>query len=169
MKPFDAPLQLANENSAKALETLRQTLEKEGWRPERFPDRPIYRLDFSIPQGILITYAQIRDDVQQFSFYVLAPFQTPDHRRVAMAEFLTRVNYGLWIGNFELDFGDGEIRYKSSIDFEGTQLNTELIRNAVYPALDTMRTYLPGLIEVIKGQTPLEAFLEIDGDSCAVG
>lgn len=30
------------------------------------------------------------------------------------AEFLTRANYGLVFGNFEMDMHDGEIRYKPS-------------------------------------------------------
>jgi len=33
-------------------------------------------------------------------------------------EFLTRANYGLNIGNFEMDFQDGEIRFKTAIDVE---------------------------------------------------
>ena len=46
----------------------------------------------------------------------------PEEMRVPMAEFLTRANYGLRIGNFEMDFEDGEVRYKSSVDFEGIEL-----------------------------------------------
>ena len=45
----------------------------------------------------------------------------------AIAEFLTRTNYSMIIGNFELDFADGEIRYKTSIDVQGDFLRFELI------------------------------------------
>ena len=30
-----------------------------------------------------------------------------------MAEFLTRANFGLKIGKFELDYNDGEVRYQA--------------------------------------------------------
>ena len=33
-----------------------------------------------------------------------------------VCEYLTRANYGLTVGNFELDHRDGEIRYKVSIN-----------------------------------------------------
>ena len=35
--------------------------------------------------------------------------------RVAAAEFEPRANFGLDIGNLELDMTDGEVRYKSSL------------------------------------------------------
>jgi hypothetical protein len=36
--------------------------------------------------------------------------QRARRERAPPAEFITRANYGLIIGNFELDFEDGEIR-----------------------------------------------------------
>ena len=42
---------------------------------------------------------------------------------------------------------DGEVRYKSSIDFEGAELTPSLIRNTIYPAVQTMDRYLPGISE----------------------
>jgi hypothetical protein len=49
-----------------------------------------------------------------------------------VAEFLTRANSGMVIGNFELDFADGEIRYKTSIDVEGDKLSYAIIKRLVY-------------------------------------
>jgi hypothetical protein len=82
-----------------------------------------------------------------------------------VAEFITRTNYGLRIGNFEMDFQDGEVRYKSSLDFEGSTLTPEWIQHAVYPAVQTMDRYLPALMKVIDGSlSPLEAVEEIESD-----
>jgi hypothetical protein len=94
----------------------------------------------------------------------MAPIKAAEEVRPAVAEFLTRANYGLYIGNFELDYADGEIRYKSSIDFEGVPLSVELIRNTLYPALQLMDRYLPGLMKVAyAGMVPAEAINEIEG------
>ena len=40
------------------------------------------------------------------------PVKAPEEKRGAVAAFLTRANYGLILGSFELDFDDGEIRFK---------------------------------------------------------
>jgi hypothetical protein len=71
----------------------------------------------------------------------------------------------LRIGNFEMDYSDGEVRYKSSLDFEGEPLTTPLIKNAIYPAVQTMDRYLPGLMSVVYGdKSPSEAITEIEGE-----
>ena len=64
-----------------------------------------------------------------------------------------------------MDFNDGEIRYKSSLDFEDETLTPQLIKLAVYPAVQTLDRYLPGLMAVIYGgKTPAEAVAEIEGN-----
>ena len=47
--------------------------------------------------------------------YHTAPIKAPLEQRTAISEFITRANYGLTNGNFEMDFSDGELRYKTTI------------------------------------------------------
>ena len=45
------------------------------------------------------------------SFYIYASYPEPaDKCLAAMAEFITRANFGLKLGNFELDYESGEVR-----------------------------------------------------------
>lgn len=146
-------------NAVQAFTTLEQFLHENQWRPQRVDAQYMYRLIYSERNEQFTCYAQIRLEVEQFAFYVIAPLQTPESARPVMAEFLTRVNYGLWIGNFEMDWKDGEVRYKSSLDFEGVPLTPQLIRNAIQPAVRTMSCYLPGLTNIAReGKSPAEAF-----------
>jgi len=105
--------------------------------------------------------ARVRGDFDQLVIYVFAPLPAPAENRQAVAEFVTRANYGMRIGNFELDFADGEVRYKSSVDFEGVGLAPIMVRNAIYPAAQTMDRYFPGLIAVIAGARPPQAAVEM--------
>ncbi len=41
------------------------------------------------------------------------PIFAPVYRRAEVCEALTRANYGLWMGAFEMDLSDGEIRFPS--------------------------------------------------------
>lgn len=152
-------------NSLTAFETLGQFLEEDGWHPQQLEGQHIFRMAFAGRNGQTICYAQIRMDLEQFLFYVMAPIQASEDTRTAVAEYTTRANYGMRIGNFEMDFSDGEVRYKSSIDFEASTLTPELIRSAIYAAVDTMDRYLPGLLAVIYGGLPpAVAIAEIEGD-----
>jgi len=92
-------------------------------------------------------------------------FKTPEGKRHAVAEYTTRANYGLRIGNFEVDYSDGEVRYKGSLDFEGEKLSFSLIRNVIYPSVQTMDRYLTGLLGVMYGsKTAEEAIGEVEGE-----
>jgi hypothetical protein len=153
-----------NENGLQAFETLGQFLEEDGWYPQQLEGKTIYRMGFSGKNGQITCLAQIRVDSEQFLFYAIAPIKVPEELRLATAEFTTRANYGMRIGNFEMDFNDGEIRYKSSLDFKDETLTPQLIKLAIYPAVQTLDRYLPGLMTVIHGgKTPAEAVAEIEG------
>ena len=92
-----------------------------------------------------------------------------------LADFLTGANYGLYIGNFEMDFNDGEVRFKTSIDVEGNksvaeegkepaELSFALMKRMVYDNVGVMDKYLPGVMSVIYGgASPTEAIAKVEG------
>ena len=140
-------------------------MEEDGWHPQQLEGRTIYRMGFSGQNAQVACYAQVVVDQELCLFYAMAPFKVPEDARMAAAEFITRANYGMRIGNFELDFRDGEVRYKTSFDFEGATLTPELIKQAIYPAVLTIDRYMPGLMGVAHGgRDPAEAIAEIEGE-----
>jgi hypothetical protein len=153
----------AKKNADLAFRTLGEWLEQDGWHPDRIEGLHAYRTGFAGEHARVVCIAEIRMQLQQFLFYALVPNKVPEDRRVPVSEALTRANWGLRIGNFELDFGDGEVRYKSSVDFEGELLTPSLIRNAIYPAVETLDHYLPAIMAVAYGgKDPAEAIEEIE-------
>ena len=152
-----------SETGVRAFEAVGKFMEEDGWHPQPLDENFVYRAYFVGHNGEVTCFAQVRPDLEQFIFYVVMPVRVPANMRVTVAEYITRANYGLRIGNFEMDFDDGEVRYKSSLDFEGVELTTGLIRNAIYPAVQTMDRYLPGLLSVIfGGKSAEEAILAIE-------
>lgn len=160
----DADLEIEDSDAGlQAFEVVGKFMEDDGWHPQRIDDNHVYRSYFVGSNGEVTCFAQVRVDLEQLIFYVVMPMRVPAELRASVAEFVTRANYGLRIGNFEMDFDDGEVRYKSSLDFEGITLVPELIRNAFYPAVQTMDHYLPGILSVIYGgKSPEEAIAGIE-------
>ena len=84
-------------------------------------------------------------------------------KRTAVAEFITRANYGMRVGNFEMDFNDGEVRFKISVDVDNHELTQALVSNHVYANVWTMDRYLPGLFAVVYSDiSPLEALEKVE-------
>ena len=101
----------------------------------------------------------VHDD--QYMVYAIAPIgadQNDRNQLQDMAEFLTRANYGLKNGNFELDFRDGEIRFKSFVDCDGVIPSIEVIRNSIYIPAMMYERYGEGIVGIIfGGMDPEEA------------
>jgi hypothetical protein len=79
----------------------------------------------------------------------------PEARRPAVAEFITRINFGLVSGNFEMDWADGEVRFKTGMELTGVTPTTELVAALVQPNLSAVLRYLPGLLMVIRNEADL--------------
>lgn len=144
--------------------TLIEFFEEDDWDFTWVEGLSVLNVDFSGKHGTWTCYAQARELQQQFVFYSVCPVKVPEDRRAALAEFITRANYGLILGNFELDYSDGEIRYKTSSDVEGSTLTHAMIRQMVYANVLIMDRYLPGIMNVIYGsQSPADAIHSIEG------
>ena len=75
-----------------------------------------------------------------------------DKDSVAKAsEYLTRVNYGLRNGNFELDFRDGEIRYKVFCRSGDITLSDRQITDSFVLPIVEFDTYGNDLLAVLFG------------------
>lgn len=138
--------------------------EEDDWPFVQIEEEPLLQMVFQGENGKWTCYAKARDDQEQFVFYSVCSVNAPENKRLAVAEFLTRANSGMIIGNFEMDFEDGEIRYKTSIDVEGDSLSSALIKRLVYANVMMMDAYLPGIMSVIYGDvSPEDAIAQIEG------
>lgn len=136
---------------------------KSGWLFSQFAEEPVLYITYQGKNGRWNCSAKAREQQQQFVFYSVCPVTVPKSQRQAIAEFIAMANYDMIIGNFELDFRDGEIRYKTSIDVEGDRLSFACINNLVYANVNMMDKYLPGIMSVIAGDVlPTSAINQIE-------
>lgn len=143
------------------LDTVAAFFDQENWPYGRIAQKSALKFAFSGEQGRWNGYAKTDESHRQVIFYSFCPLQAPAERRLAVAEFLTRANYGLIIGNFELDFSDGEIRYKTSLDVEADRLTPALVKQLVYANMFTFDKYLPGILAVMEGVSSPEDAIAI--------
>ncbi len=121
------------------------------WPFAKIKGEPVLRMMFESKNGKWTCYAKARPEQAQFVFYSICPVNIPENKRLAIAEFIALANYGTIIGNFDLNFASGEIRYKTSIDVEGSTLTFPQIKQLVYTKVMMMDQYLPGIMSVIAG------------------
>lgn len=135
----------------------------DGWEFQQIEGQPILRMNFAGDAGRWTCFAQAREEQEQFLFYSRFPVNAPEDKRALVSEFITRANYAMINGNFEMDWSDGEVRYKTMIDAEGIELVKRLVKNVVYANVLTVDRYYAGLMAVIYGdKSPIEAIESIE-------
>lgn len=143
---------------------LIEFLEEDQWDFQWVTGMSILNMSFTGKSGSWACYVQAREREQQVVFYSVLPIRVPADKRQIVAEFITRANYGMVIGNFEMDYEDGEVRFKTSMDVEGFELIAPMIRQLVYSNLVITDRYMPGIMRVIySDDSPSEILEEIEG------
>ncbi len=99
------------------------------------------------------------DETSRLLVYSLYPEQVPENLRPRLSELICRINYGLIMGNFEMDWEDGELRYKTSMDIEGLELNSTILRNLVYGNFHSFDLYLKALEQGLNTSRDLETIV----------
>lgn len=139
--------------------------EEEKWKYEILEGETIVRFHYKGTAGRLLCYGEVDENKQWVLFYSYLPVNVPMDKLGVAAEFVCRANQGMRIGNFELDFEDGEVRYKTSIDVEGGELAPKMIDNLLRANLSTMNRYFPGLMKLIfANMSAKEAIESVEGN-----
>jgi hypothetical protein len=147
---------------ASLFDILIDFLTEDGWAPELVPGERMARLRVRGEHGEWNAFGQVREEDQHIVMYSACP-NAPRARRAEVMEFVTRANFSLVIGSFELDLDDGEIRFRTSLDVKGDRLSPALLRQLVWDNIGSTDKYLPGLRQVIEdGASAVEALARIE-------
>ena len=101
--------------------------------------------------------------------YGVLPARIPEPLRMAAAEYITRANYGMAVGNFELDFSDGEVRYKTYLAQDGGPVTDDMLAPMLSVNHAMMKKYTPGFIRVSKGISAARAVAEVEARNLTAG
>lgn len=134
-------------------------VEQQGWKAIIDEKRELLLLPMQSTSGewMLAIHA---NDVSGFVIcHSVLDARTPGDRIEEMKTLVSRLNYGLAIGNFELDETDGEIRFKTSMDTEGMEdaPHPALMSNLVRANLTSMDRFKKSIEAVMSGASTNEA------------
>ena len=133
--------------------TIKTALESSGTHfqvLEENDKKCILRLGFGLKNGNCDTIIDIDSDWKSYIIMVFLPTNVDENKRRRIAELLNRMNTIITIGNFEVDFQTGRVRFKVGQVFEGINADSDLIfRRQMQLCLHTMDEYIPVIMSVI--------------------
>lgn len=148
-------------SSTPIADAVRHYLDTEGWKytPHDSEGMVMFSAGVTLPNGEFRSSFDADDGNERFAIYVYSSVYIPESRRLAVAEFITRVNYTRFLGKIEMDLDDGEIRSVTSVTVEGSQLSQAMIDRLENSAHFNLNDAYPGIMAVAFAETsPQQAF-----------
>lgn len=142
---------------------VERVITEAGWKFSREDDGQgiiDYLLQMDESSLIEAFLMRLSEPFQRLVLYVLFRPKAKKEHRQELCEFVARANYGMGDGNFEMDFDDGSVRFRISLDFTGVPLAASLVRNLLVDALNTIELYQRALGRVIAGKAKAKAAVE---------
>jgi hypothetical protein len=140
-----------------------QVFAESGWGFSSIEGTPALLSELSGPLGTWPLCVQVVEEADLVIFYSVCPVTVPEERRLAVAEFLTRANYGSSLGSFEMDLDDGEVRCKVVHVVAAGGLDAALVERLIRVNGRVMEIFLPGSQAVADGQDPLDVIDRLGG------
>ena len=139
---------------------IQQYLDGEDFHYDFNPEEGIFRFGVVMPNKLQNIQYLIHVLDNRFISYAFCPMGAGEAKE-KVAEFLHRANYGMLVGNFEMDYSDGEIRFKYSHVCRDALPSKEQVEESILLPARMFKTYGDGLLAVIFGvKEPQEAVEE---------
>jgi len=137
--------------------------DEQEWKYRRDEESPILYLGFSGDGCKLDCKALVearKDDQYWLCFLCTLPVKAPAAKRAACAELLNRINYGLLIGSFEMDFQNGVIGFRTSAMLPAEDVSLGAIRHLTMGNLCQVDDYYAPIMAVLYSETTPEQALK---------
>lgn len=133
------------------------------------PDEQRVTLTLSGKHVNLYFNARITHEDAYLQVAAAYPFKVRNEKlRPSTAELITRANYCMPLGKFEMDMSDGEVRFHVSHVIGGLGLTAEMIEKQFITAYFTADRYFPAFMQHIHaGYTPEDAVFHAELDTHA--
>ena len=119
--------------------------------------------NYSTEKSTYDCFLDILEESNSLLIYSYVSVKIPVEKRLSIAEYITRANFGLILGNFEMSFSDGIVRYKTSIKLLDGELTYKMVGQLLWRNLNVIDDYFPGIMTVVYSNTsPEDAIQQIE-------
>lgn len=138
--------------SEQIIDVVRDWFDRDDWHYEYNAELQALFAQIKLHSKIKTGKIIVRFAEDCYTVYLVAPICGDKDNLNELNKYLAYANYGLRNGNFELDWFDGEIRYKTFVNCDGLEtLPDEIIKDSTYIPCLMMDRYGNGLAALALG------------------
>jgi hypothetical protein len=151
------------------IQAVKQFIRVQGWKSQFVEARNIFKLQMGGGNGSFSLVIHVLEDREQLVICAIIPTNTPASKRLAMAELITRINDSVLIGHFDLDFEDGQVRFRVNTNYDSDMsVSMDVLKRNVVTAIIMMDKYLPAIMCLhYTSLSPKHALANVEGEMAA--
>ncbi|MBR6382278.1 MAG: hypothetical protein IKS07_11495 [Lachnospiraceae bacterium] len=131
---------------------VRDFLDSDDWNYDYNDERCFIKCGVNLKCKLQSIQLYVNFNDNGYSVYAICKLNADTEVRNTVNEYLARANYGLRNGNFEMDFSDGEVRYKCYVNTKGLDvIPTEIIDDSISIPCAMFDRYGNGLAAILMG------------------
>lgn len=114
------------------VDQVRDYLDQNDWKYEYIADRNYIKAGVNLKCKLQTVKLLITFNEKGYTVLASATMNASEDTRASVLEYISRANFGLRNGNFEMDLRDGEVRYKTYTNCRGLdRLPNEIIEDSI--------------------------------------
>lgn len=134
------------------IDCVRDYLDNDNWNYEYRDDRNMLVMGVTIKSKLQSVKLYMIFNENGYTSTAICSMKADENCRNAVMEYITRANYGLRNGAFEMDVRDGEVRYRSYVPYrEMASLPEGIIKESVGVPVLMFERYGDGLAALMFG------------------
>jgi len=144
---------------------IKDFLDDMGLRHERSDDQKDFKIGFTGDNGHFSAMITVDNVGRRIVVDTMCPINVPKTRLLAVTELTARINFGLALGNLDIDLGDGLILFRTGIKVGRINLDHETLFALICGNLWMMDRYAPAIASVAYGDiTPQKAMAMLEDE-----
>ena len=146
------------------VDAVRSFLDEVAWRYRFDSDAGVFHFGVNLHGKIKNVQYYVGINERDYVVYAVSPLsvdQGDSDQMQKMSEFVCRANYGLRDGNFELDFRDGELRYKCFMNCNGVIPNSNMVASSIHCPAAMFDRYGKGIVQILFNDMSAEDAIEL--------
>jgi len=152
------------QRARRTYETICACFDEHDWTYSRDDEKMEIKIGSKGDDLPIDTFIRVMPDRQLISLLSLLPFTISKEKRLETAVAVCMVNDKLANGSFDYDIKDGQIFFRLTNSFWGSEIGTKLFGYMLIVSINTINDYNAKFLALSKGQLALEDFMDKEED-----
>jgi len=114
-------------------------------------ERLIIQTGVVLQSGNSDVYLRLNKKIELVEIYAYSPIKIPENRRPEVSKFFDFADSISYLGNFQLNHAEGDLRYKTYFLVGENSIDTRVITDNFFEALRQLDRFLPSVLKITFG------------------